>query len=199
MTSCADGGTGTGVSHCPEPVYLVGAEVTDIPAMSGARRAHRAGLRRCGVERQFQPDALHPFRLHAAMPVGRRPATIRFRRPGRFPRLGTTGGAALLGRNDIGRRSSPGMAADLFAIDSAPHGLCRHAARSAEPDAKVGIGMADRHDHDQRPHRLGPGSASRGSTRQGCPPSRSSPEPRSNLKPETKSNGTDSCSTYAAH
>ncbi|TGV80405.1 amidohydrolase, partial [Mesorhizobium sp. M00.F.Ca.ET.158.01.1.1] len=26
--------SGTGVSHCPEPVYLVGAEITDIPAMS---------------------------------------------------------------------------------------------------------------------------------------------------------------------
>ena len=35
--------SGTGVSHCPEPVYLVGAEVTDIPAMAAADAIKAAG------------------------------------------------------------------------------------------------------------------------------------------------------------
>ena len=39
--------TGTGVAHCPEPVYLVGAEVTDIPAM---RASFAVSVRRWAIE-----------------------------------------------------------------------------------------------------------------------------------------------------
>jgi hydroxyatrazine ethylaminohydrolase len=60
--------------------------------------------------------------------------------PGDFLRYATTGGASLLGRRDIGRLA-PGMAADLFAIDTRRMDYVgtRHDALSLI--AKVGIGM----------------------------------------------------------
>ena len=61
--------------------------------------------------------------------------------PATFLRYGTSGGASLLGRTDIGQLV-PGMAADLFAIDSRRMDYVgtRHDPESLIP--RVGIGMA---------------------------------------------------------
>ncbi len=106
----------TGVSHCPEPVYLVGAEVTDIPAMVAL--GVRVGLGCDGSASNDNSNLMHcihsAYMLQCLVASSRRhpvPA------PADFLRFATTGGGALLGRTDIGR-IAPGMAADLFAIDT---------------------------------------------------------------------------------
>ncbi len=48
---------GTGVSHCPEPIYLVGAEVTDIPAMSAL--GLRVGLGCDGAASNDNSNLMH--------------------------------------------------------------------------------------------------------------------------------------------
>ncbi|KQR71675.1 amidohydrolase [Rhizobium sp. Leaf341] len=108
--------SGTGVSHCPEPVYLVGAEVTDLPAMSAF--GLRLGLGCDGAASNDNSNLMHC--LHSAYMLQ---CLVSSRRahpvpsPVDFLRYGTSGGASLLGRSDIGRLA-PGMAADLFAIDT---------------------------------------------------------------------------------
>lgn len=107
---------GTGVSHCPEPVYLVGAEVTDIPAM--AALGVRVGLGCDGSASNDNSNLMHC--IHSAYMLQCLVASSRDHPvppPADFLRFATTGGAALLGRTDIGRLA-PGMAADLFAIDT---------------------------------------------------------------------------------
>jgi hydroxyatrazine ethylaminohydrolase len=60
--------------------------------------------------------------------------------PRDFLGYATTGGAALLGRADIGRLA-PGMAADLFAIDTRRMDYVGTRHDPASLIAKVGIGM----------------------------------------------------------
>ncbi len=108
--------SGTGVSHCPEPVYLVGAEVTDIPAMTAF--GLRVGLGCDGAASNDNSNLMHC--LHSAYMLQCLVSSTRqypVPPPVDFLGFGTTGGASLLGRSDIGRLS-PGMAADLFAIDT---------------------------------------------------------------------------------
>ena len=130
---------GTGVSHCPEPVYLVGAEVTDIPAMQALGLT--IGLGCDGAASNDNSNLMHcihsAYMLQCLMASQRQhpvPAPVDF--------LGyaTTGGADLLGRADIGRLA-PGMAADLFAIDTRRMDYVgtRHDPLSLL--AKLGIGM----------------------------------------------------------
>ncbi|MBP1843396.1 hydroxyatrazine ethylaminohydrolase [Rhizobium petrolearium] len=108
--------SGTGVSHCPEPVYLVGAEVTDIPAMSAF--CLRVGLGCDGAASNDNSNFMHC--LHSAYMLQCLVSSARAHPvppPADFLGYATTGGASLLGRSDIGRLA-PGMAADLFAIDT---------------------------------------------------------------------------------
>ncbi len=132
--------SGTGVAHCPEPVYLVGAEVTDIPAMSafglrvglgcdGAASNDNSNLMYCLHSAYMLQCLVSSTRAHPVPP------------PVDFLGYGTTGGASLLGRHDIGRLA-PGMAADLFAIDTrrTDYVGTRHDPLSLIP--RVGIGMA---------------------------------------------------------
>lgn len=130
--------TGTGVSHCPEPVYLVGAEVTDIPAMSAF--GVRLGLGADGAASNDNSNLMHC--LHSGYMLQCLVARTREHpvpEPSAFLDYVTTGGAALLGRDDIGRLA-PGMAADLFAIDTRRMDYVgtRHDPLSLIP--KVGIG-----------------------------------------------------------
>jgi hydroxyatrazine ethylaminohydrolase len=60
--------------------------------------------------------------------------------PSDFLGYATTGGAALLGRKDIGRLA-PGMAADLFAIDTRRMDYVGTRHDPLSLIAKVGIGM----------------------------------------------------------
>jgi hydroxyatrazine ethylaminohydrolase len=131
-------GTGTGVSHCPEPVYLVGAEVTDIPAMQAL--GLRIGLGVDGAASNDNSNLMHC--IHSAymlqcLVAGTRSHPVPD--PAAFLGYATSGGAALLGRNDIGHLA-PGMAADLFAIDTRrlEYVGTRHDPASLIP--KVGIG-----------------------------------------------------------
>ncbi|MEM6897532.1 MAG: amidohydrolase [Pseudomonadota bacterium] len=130
--------TGTGVSHCPEPVYLVGAEVTDIPAM--AALGVRMSLGADGAASNDNSNLMHC--LHSAymlqcLVAGSRQHPVP--PPADFLGYATTGGASILGRDDIGRLA-PGMAADLFAIDTRRMDYVgtRHDPVSLIP--KVGIG-----------------------------------------------------------
>jgi hydroxyatrazine ethylaminohydrolase len=131
-------GTGTGASHCPEPVYLVGAEVTDIPAMQAL--GLRIGLGVDGAASNDNSNLMHC--IHSAymlqcLVAGTRSHPVPD--PAAFLGYATTGGAAVLGRRDIGHLA-PGMAADLFAIDTRrlEYVGTRHDPASLIP--KVGIG-----------------------------------------------------------
>ena len=132
--------SGTGVSHCPEPVYLVGAEVTDIPAM--AAFGLRVGLGCDGAASNDNSSLMHC--LHSAYMLQCLMASTRSHPvppPAYFLAYGTTGGTSLLGRSDIGRLA-PGMAADLFAIDTRRMDYVgtRHDPLSLIP--RTGVGMA---------------------------------------------------------
>lgn len=131
--------SGTGVAHCPEPVYLVGAEVTDIPAM--AALGLPIGLGCDGTASNDNTNLMHC--VHSAymlqcLVAGTRDHPVP--PPADFLGYATTGGAALLGRPDLGRLA-PGLAADLFAIDTRRMDYVgtRHDPLSLIP--KVGIGM----------------------------------------------------------
>ncbi|MDO8986257.1 amidohydrolase [Cypionkella sp.] len=128
----------TGVSHCPEPVYLVGAEVTDIPAMQAM--GLRIGLGCDGAASNDNSNLMHA--IHSAYMLQCLVASTRqypVPEPSAFLHYATTGGADLLARKDIGRLA-PGMAADLFAIDTRrlEYVGTRHDPASLIP--KVGVG-----------------------------------------------------------
>lgn len=128
----------TGVSHCPEPVYLVGAEVTDIPAMAafgvrlglgcdGAASNDNSNLMHCVHSAYMLQCLVASKRDHAVPP------------PADFLDYATKGGADLLGRAHIGRLA-PGMAADLFAIDTRRMDYVGTRHDPLSLIAKVGIG-----------------------------------------------------------
>lgn len=130
--------SGTGVSHCPEPVYLVGEDVTDIPAMS--KFGVRVGLGADGAASNDNSNLMHC--VHSAYMLQCLTASSREHavpEPSEFLVYAAKGGASLLGRDDIGRLA-PGMAADLFAIDTRRMDYVgtRHDPISLIP--KVGIG-----------------------------------------------------------
>ncbi len=130
--------TGTGVSHCPEPVYLVGAEITDIPAMEAL--GVRISLGADGAASNDNSNLMHC--VHSAYMLQCLAASTRkypVPEPKTFLNFATQGGASALGREDIGRLA-PGMAADLFAIDTRRMDYVgtRHDPLSLIP--KVGIG-----------------------------------------------------------
>lgn len=130
--------SGTGVSHCPEPVYLVGAQVTDIPAM--AALGLRIGLGCDGAASNDNSNLMHcvhsAYMLQCLMASGRAdpvpPAAA-------FLSYATAGGADLLRRPDLGRLA-PGMAADLFAIDSRKLDYVGTRHDPASLIARVGVG-----------------------------------------------------------
>lgn len=136
LTSLA--ASGTGVSHCPEPVYLVGAEITDIPAMDAL--GVRVSLGADGAASNDNSNLMHC--IHSAYMLQCLAASKRndpVPAPASFLDYATKGGASALGRDDIGRLA-PGMAADLFAIDTRrmEYVGTRHDPLSLIP--KVGIG-----------------------------------------------------------
>lgn len=128
----------TGVSHCPEPVYLVGAEVTDIPAMQAL--GLRIGLGADGAASNDNSNLMHC--IHSAYMLQCLVAAKRTHpvpEPAAFLGYATSGGADLLGRPDLGRLA-PGMAADLFAIDTRRLDYVGTRHDPASLIAKVGIG-----------------------------------------------------------
>ena len=130
--------TGTGVSHCPEPVYLVGAEVTDIPAMHAL--GVRLGLGVDGAASNDNSNLMHcvhsAYMLQCLVAASRRDPVPE---PGDFLHYATQGGADLLGRKDLGTLL-PGQAADLFAIDTRRLDYVGTRHDPVSLIAKVGIG-----------------------------------------------------------
>lgn len=131
--------SGTGVAHCPEPVYLVGAEVTDIPAM--VAKGVRLSLGVDGSASNDNSNLMHC--IHSAYMLQCLVAASRSHpvpAPAHFLQMATEGGAECLGRTDIGRLE-PGLAADLFAIDTRRLDFIgtRHDPQSLL--AKVGVGQ----------------------------------------------------------
>ena len=128
----------TGVSHCPEPVYLVGAEVTDIPAMQAM--GLRIGLGVDGAASNDNSNLMHcihsAYMLQCLVASGRRHPVPD---PGQFLHYATQGGADLLGRRDIGSLGV-GLAADLFAIDTRKMDYVGTRHDPVSLIAKVGIG-----------------------------------------------------------
>ena len=103
-----------GVSHCPAPVFLVGEEITDLPTMmcndmriglgvDGCASNDNSNLAECIRNAYLLQCLVAPQRGHRAPD------------PSDYLSLATRGGAALLGREDIGELSV-GKCADLFAI-----------------------------------------------------------------------------------
>ncbi len=108
--------SGTGVSHCPEPVYLVGAEVTSIAEMDA--KGVRISLGVDGAASNDNSNLMHC--IHSAYMLQALVASTRnypVPTPSRFLHYATRGGADILGRDDIGQIAT-GKAADLFAIDT---------------------------------------------------------------------------------
>ncbi|MEP2920875.1 MAG: amidohydrolase [Sulfitobacter sp.] len=132
------GASGTGISHCPEPVYLVGAEVTDIPAMDAL--GLRIGLGVDGAASNDNSNLMHcvhsAYMLQCLAASGRQDPVPT---PSRFLSYATEGGASLLGRKDIGALR-PGMAADLFAIDTRKLDYVGTRHDPISLIAKVGVG-----------------------------------------------------------
>ena len=130
--------SGTGVSHCSEPVYLVGAEVTDIPAMDALNV--RIGLGCDGAASNDNSNLMHA--VHSSYMLQCLAASSRedeVPKPASFLAYATEGGASLLGRSDIGALR-PGMAADLFAIDTRKLDYVGTRHDPVSLVAKVGIG-----------------------------------------------------------
>ncbi len=130
--------TGTGVAHCPEPVYLVGAEITDIPAMDSL--GVRLSLGVDGAASNDNSNLMHC--IHSAYMLQCLVAKTRKHpvpAPATFLDYATKGGASALCRDDIGRLA-PGMAADLFAIDTRRMDYVGTRHDPLSLIAKVGIG-----------------------------------------------------------
>ena len=128
--------SGTGVAHCPMPVFLVGQRITDLVGMLDA--GVRTGL---GVDGQASNDSSNLLEcIRSAYLLGTLAAGLYARRPPRPAELlhmATAGGADLLGCPELGRLA-PGMAADFFAVDVS--GI-EHASTLHDPvslPAKVG-------------------------------------------------------------
>ncbi|TGD74630.1 amidohydrolase [Mangrovimicrobium sediminis] len=129
--------TGTGVAHCPAPVFLVGAEVTDLPAMVAADMT--VGM---GVDGQASNDSSNLaecMRLaYLLQCLNARHNPLPAPPPERYLHMATAGGAACLGRTDIGELAV-GKAADFFCADL--NGL-DYAGADSDPlslPAKVGF------------------------------------------------------------
>ncbi|MBX2880405.1 MAG: amidohydrolase [Granulosicoccus sp.] len=108
--------THTGVSHCPEPVYLVGAEVTPIAEMAAA--GVRLGLGVDGAASNDNSNLMHC--IHSAYMLQALVASTHeypVPDPGTFLYYATRGGADLLHRPELGSLEV-GQAADLFTIDT---------------------------------------------------------------------------------
>ena len=108
--------TQTGVSHCPEPVYLVGAEITPLAQMQAA--GIRLGLGVDGAASNDNSNLMHC--IHSAYMLQALVASqhdFPVPEPATFLHYATRGGADLLHRADLGSLET-GKAADLFMLDT---------------------------------------------------------------------------------
>jgi hydroxyatrazine ethylaminohydrolase len=129
--------TNTGIAHCPAPVFLVGAEVTNIPAMVAA--GVRLGL---GADGQASNDGsrmtenIRLAYLLQCLTAQQREHPVP--EPYAFLRMAAAGGAACLNRDDLGVLNA-GMAADFFAVDLGGLDAVGASDRPLSFPAKVGL------------------------------------------------------------
>lgn len=130
------GETGTGVAHCPASNMKLSSGVCRVPDLVAA--GARVGL---AVDGSASNDASDMWgEMRQAYLLGRLAYGERGLKAEEVLRLATTGGAAVLGRDDIGYLA-PGMAADLVLIDLEQIGFAggRH-----DPVAAL-VGSGDSH------------------------------------------------------
>ncbi len=107
--------TGTGLAHCPAPIFLGGFRVPDIPMMFA--KGVPLGIGCDGQASNDNSNLLESLRMGYMLQchtAGQRDFPVPD--PADFLYMASAGGAQLLGRNDIGALA-PGMAADMFLID----------------------------------------------------------------------------------
>jgi len=105
----------TGLSHCPAPIMLGGFNVPDIPLMHA--KGVRIGLGCDGQASNDSSNLLETLRLSYLLQMlraGSRDYPVP--EPADFLRFAASGGASLLGRDDIGMLL-PSMAADMFLVN----------------------------------------------------------------------------------
>ena len=103
-----------GVSHCPAPIFLVGEEITDLPTMMASDMRIGLGVDGCASnDNSNLAECIRNAYLLQCLVASQR--GHRAPDPSDYLSLATRGGAALLGREDIGDLSV-GKCADLFAI-----------------------------------------------------------------------------------
>ncbi|WP_418257571.1 amidohydrolase family protein [Haliea sp. E17] len=127
----------TGLSHCPAPVFLVGAEITNLPAMIDT--GLRVGL---GVDGQASNDSSNLaecIRLaYLLQCLNARNNPLPAPQPYDYLRMASSGGATCLGRRDIGELAV-GKAADFFCADLNGLEYAGAAAGLTSLPAKVGF------------------------------------------------------------
>ena len=103
-----------GVSHCPAPIFLVGEEITELPTMMASDMRIGLGVDGCASnDNSNLAECIRNAYLLQCLVASQR--GHRAPDPSDYLSLATRGGAALLGREDIGDLSV-GKCADLFAI-----------------------------------------------------------------------------------
>lgn len=126
----------TGVSYCPAPAILGGFPVLNILDMQ--RMGVVVSLGCDGSSTNDSSNLLETIRLAYLMQTFKNKERSESTTPYEILKIATVGGAATLGRSDIGSLS-PGKAADLFAIDVENFGCCGAKHDPKNLLAKVGI------------------------------------------------------------
>lgn len=106
---------GTGISHCPAPTFYGATEMLDIPAMQEAGVLISLGCD--GSATNEGSSMLDALRLGYLMQTFRNSNRQGCPKPYDILKIATVNGAKTLGRSEIGCLK-PGMAADLFMIDT---------------------------------------------------------------------------------
>lgn len=109
------GGDGTGLSHCPAPAVLGGFDIIDVQELD--KHKVNISLGCDGSATNDSSNLLDSLRLAYLMQAQSAKRRGSYPTPYRMLKMATAGGAAVLGREDLGILT-PGRAADLFMIDA---------------------------------------------------------------------------------
>lgn len=110
------GRAGTGLSHCPAPALLGGFEIIDVEMLD--HYGVTLGLGCDGSATNDSSNLLDTLRLAYLMQANRAKERGNYPSPYRMLKMATSGGAAVLGREELGSLEV-GKGADLFMVDTA--------------------------------------------------------------------------------